>query len=156
MQERIFVDSGEALEATYHRLIPISQHMGISVRDYNGSALTIAAPLANNINHQMTAFGGSLFSLAALAGWGLMQLKLSEHDLDGNTVIAGGDVGYASPVADELVCTCPVPPEFDAFIDRLKERGRAGIAMPSVFTADDGEAAMNFNGKYVVRLRRKD
>ncbi|MBQ73546.1 MAG: hypothetical protein CMQ20_00820 [Gammaproteobacteria bacterium] len=50
------------------------------------------APLANNINHQQSAFGGSLFLLSALVGWGLLQLKLTVLNLTANPVIAGGGV----------------------------------------------------------------
>ena len=130
--------------------------MGIRVVDYSGEVLIIAAPLANNINHQQSAFGGSLFSLAALAGWGLMQLKLTELDMDGNTVIAGGGVTYSRPVFEELVCRCAVPPEWPTFEEKLRTRGKGSIGMASTFhLADDpdGEPAMAFEGNYVVRLR---
>ena len=69
MKPKIFVDSIKSLENVFHELIPISQHMGVKVVNYTGSELTLAAPLANNINHQLSAFGGSLFlSLLSPAG----------------------------------------------------------------------------------------
>ena len=95
----------EALQQAYQTLIPISQHMGIQAVSYDGQCLRVTAPLANNINHQQSAFGGSLFSLVALAGWGLLQLKITELGLDCTTVIAGGEVGYQVPVVAELCVT---------------------------------------------------
>jgi thioesterase domain-containing protein len=152
LKPEIYVDSIESLEIALHKLIPISQHMGIKVTDYTGSELTLVAPLANNINHQQTAFGGSLFSLTALAGWGLMQLKLSEENLDGNTVVAGGDVSYSAPVAEDFTCRCSLPEDWPLFLSKLKTKGKASIGMTSVVSAN-GLDAMQFNGHFVVRLR---
>jgi thioesterase domain-containing protein len=125
--------------------------MGIKVVNYTGSELTLVAPLANNINHQQTAFGGSLFSLTALAGWGLMQLKLCEENLDGNTVVAGGDVTYSAPVAEDFTCRCSLPDNWQQFLEKLKTRGKASVAMSSIISAENAEA-MQFNGTFVVRL----
>ena len=48
LKPKIFVDSIGSLENVYHELIPISQHMGVKVRNYTGSELTLVDPLANN------------------------------------------------------------------------------------------------------------
>ena len=152
LKPKIFVDSIESLEKTLHKLIPISKHMGITVTDYTGSELTLVAPLANNINHQQSAFGGSLFSLTALAGWGLMQLKLCEENLDGNTVVAGGDVTFSAPVTEDYTCRCSLPDGWPQFLEKLKSKGKAAVGMSSIVSAHGGEA-MQFNGHFVVRLR---
>ena len=154
MKPKIYVDSAESLEKICHELIPISQHMGIKVANYTGTEVTLLAPLENNINHQQSAFGGSLFSLAALAGWGLMQLKLSEENLDANTVVASGDVTYSRPVKQELSCTCSLPADWNQFLGKLHEKGKGSVTMVSTISTDEG-SAMQFNGTYVVRLRGK-
>jgi len=143
----------ESLQHAYHTLIPISQHMGIQVVSYDGSCLRVTAPLANNINHQQSAFGGSLFSLVALAGWGILQLKTTELELDCNTVIAGGEVGYHLPVFAELVCECRLPDDYAAFASRLTDTGKASILLDTGIVLD-GASAMTFSGKYVVRQTR--
>lgn len=152
MKPKIFVDSIKSLENVFHELIPISQHMGVKVVNYTGSELTLAAPLANNINHQLSAFGGSLFSIAALAGWGMMQLKLCEEHLDANTVVASGDVSFLLPVTGELCCTCSLPDDWPLFLQKIHGKGKGSVNMVSAITTDD-EAAMQFNGCYVVSLR---
>ncbi|MBD3649651.1 MAG: YiiD C-terminal domain-containing protein [Pseudomonadales bacterium] len=139
------VDSARSLEAVYHELIPISVHMGIRVSSWDGALLVLNAPLANNINHQQSAFGGSLFSLAALAGWGLLQLKLSELNLDCNTVIAGGDVSYSLPVYEELNCECAVHDNWPEVISKLRKKGKGSLVLTSKITTGDG-AAMSFTG----------
>ena len=127
--------------------------MGITVSEYDGNTLTIKAPLANNINHQQSAFGGSLFSLAALAGWGILQLKLSEMNLTGNTVIAGGDVEYSAPVFEELICKCSLPDEYNGFATRLRDTGKASLRLKSNILTGH-EKAMAFEGEYVVILQK--
>ena len=88
----IKINSVESLQRAYHDLIPINAPMVIHIDQYDGRTLIIKAPLANNINHQQSAFGGSLFLLSALVGWGLLQLKLTVLNLTANPVIAGGGV----------------------------------------------------------------
>ncbi|MEX2489932.1 MAG: YiiD C-terminal domain-containing protein [Pseudomonadales bacterium] len=149
------IDTPESLEKTYHNLIPISAHMGVKVVSWDGQKLVLQAPLANNINHQQSAFGGSLFSLAALAGWGLLQLKLAELELHCNTVIAGGDVNYAVPVFDDFTCECALPKHWPEVVTRLTTKGKGSLDLPSIIMAN-GKQAMAFNGRYVIVRKSKE
>lgn len=150
MKPEIYVDSIESLQSTMHELIPVSSAMGIRVQSYDGSALVVTAPLAANINHQQSAFGGSLFSVAVLAGWGLMQLKLSELQLDCNTVIMGAEVTYQRPVFEDLVCTCRLPDNAAALFEELAHAGKMSTRMTSRYTVAD-KTAMEVVGRYHVR-----
>ncbi|MBL4680215.1 MAG: YiiD C-terminal domain-containing protein [Pseudomonadales bacterium] len=144
------IDSVHSLEKALHDLIPISQAMGISVVHYDGTLLRLKAPLSNNINHQQTAFGGSLFSIAALSGWGLIQLKLAELNIQANTVIAGGNVSYSKPVSKDLICECRLESSYQSFVTRLQTTGKASLILqPEIILAD--ENAMSFSGKFVVK-----
>lgn len=138
------------LQGALHRLIPISKHMGIVAEHYDGNQLVLSAPLANNINHQQSAFGGSLFSLSALAGWGILQLKLTELGMTANTVIAGGDVSYDLPVFESLRCEINLPDDYPTFKEKLVSTGKASILLTSNILVGTG-SAMAFHGKYVVR-----
>lgn len=139
-----------SLQTALHTHIPISGHMGIEVDSYDGERLVLSAPLANNINHQLSAFGGSLFSLSALAGWSMVQLKLAEMKIAANTVIAGGDVSYSQPVFTTLHCEIELPAAYPAFREKLLNTGKASILLTSNILLD-GKSAMAFSGKYVVR-----
>jgi len=139
-----------SLQTALHNLIPLSEYMGVEADSYDGERLVLSAPLANNINHQHSAFGGSLFSLSALAGWGILQLKLAEMKVNANTVIAGGDVSYSQPVFSTLHCEIELPATYPTFREKLLETGKASILLTSNILLD-GESAMAFNGKYVVR-----
>lgn len=142
----------DSLKTALRNLIPISTHMGLEVISYDGDKLTLKAPLAANINHQQSAFGGSLFSVSALAGWSILQLKLGEQNLTANTVIKGGDVSYTAPVFEDIVCELRLPADFDRFMSTLKDTGRASLILKSeIFIGTDKEVAMQFTGKYVVK-----
>ena len=149
---RIFVDSTESLEKTFHELIPISRAMGVKVLDYTGQALRLYAPLNANLNHQHSAFGGSLFALAALSGWGLMQMKLSELQLDCNTVVMGGAVNYHRPVYSDLECVANLPDNADAVFARLMAETTAEIELVACCECDD-RTAMQLDGRYHLQLR---
>ncbi len=144
----------ESLQNTFHELIPISQAMGVSVFDYDGETLTITAPLAANINHQHSAFGGSLFAVAALAGWGLMQLKLSELLLDCNTVVMGGEVAYHRPVYDDLQCSVKLPAGSAAMFETLANEGTVQMELSSSILAND-KPAMQLSGRYHLKMRKQ-
>lgn len=141
-----------SLQSALHSLIPISAHMGITATSYDGQRLVLTAPLQANINHQMSAFGGSLFSVSALAGWSILQLKLGELGITANTVISGGDVGYTAPVFEDLVCEIALPDSYPEFVTKLQSSGRASLFLTSeIKLATTNESAMNFHGKYVVK-----
>lgn len=144
----------DALQQACHSLIPISVAMGVTVDHYSGDTLHLGAPLANNINHQQTAFGGSLFSLAAMTGWGLLALKTTELALDTNIVVAEGNVTYAAPVNGPLRCVCHLPEEFNEFAVSLTNTGKARLTLTLLLENNNdpgGEPAMTFTGLYIVR-----
>ena len=66
------------LENVLHSEIPLTREIGIEVVDYTGDSLTLKAPLEKNINHKCTAFGGSLYSVSVLSGWGLIHLLMKD------------------------------------------------------------------------------
>ena len=70
------------LERKLREEIPLARAMDLRVADYDGQALTLAAPLPPNINDKGCAFGGSLASLMTLAGWGLVRLQLQARGSD--------------------------------------------------------------------------
>lgn len=127
--------------------------MGIKVVSYDGQQLILSAPLENNINHQGSGFGGSLFSVAALSGWGLLQMKMSELEIVANTVIAGGEVGYSAPVYADFTCQCSIPAEdeWKAFLDKLRSAKKASIKLKPEIHCQN-RVCMGFEGNYVLAL----
>ncbi|MFA5826100.1 MAG: thioesterase domain-containing protein [Gallionellaceae bacterium] len=140
----------QKLEQTLHREIPISLEMGITVSAYDGKQLRLAAPLAPNINHKCTAFGGSLYSLAVLCGWGLLHLKLEEAGLHKHIVIQEADIRYLLPVDQNMQAECTLDEAaFRRFMRMLEKHDRSRLALDVVITHHN-QPAVEFAGRYVV------
>jgi thioesterase domain-containing protein len=144
---------GKYLEETLRTKIPITKEMGIRVASYDGYTLLLQAPLERNVNDKGTAFGGSLFSLAVLAGWGLIFLKLKEENLSGDIVIHESTISYHLPVTGILAARCSIPEgeEYADFIERLRSRGRGKISLETILSRDS-RVAVKFSGRYVVKI----
>ena len=139
-----------ALEQLLHSEIPISRAMGIRVTHYDGANLTLDAPLEPNFNHKSTAFGGSLYSLAVLCGWGLLHLKLAEVKLHRHIVIQESNIRYLHPVVQDLHAECRLDDTaFKRFLRTLDKHGRARLSL-DVVISQGNRHAVEFSGLYVV------
>lgn len=139
-----------SLERTLHGEIPISQAMGIRVASYDGTSLKLTAPLEPNINHKCTAFGGSLYSLAVLCGWGMVHLKLAEAEQHKHIVIQESNIRYLLPVDNEMQAECRMDEAaLRQFIRTLEKHGRARLPLDVVITHNN-QTAVEFSGRYVV------
>lgn len=131
------------LEDYMRRTIPLVTQMQVRVEVYDATGLTLSAPLAPNINHEFTAFGGSLASLATLACWGYLWLLL-EDESGMHMVVNEAHMRYLKPVTGQLSarCAAPAPAEQGKFLEVLARRGKArlelkaGIAEHSVLCAE--------------------
>jgi thioesterase domain-containing protein len=148
--QQIGVEALRKLEQTLHAEIPLTRAMGVCVAQFNAAGLTLRAPLAPNINHKSTAFGGSLATLATLAGWGLLQLLLREQR-PVTVVIQESSVRYLRPVAEYLqaICSMPQARELDKFLRTLTRTGMARIELEVSIPAG-GETAVKFRGWFVA------
>ena len=74
--------SEKRVERYLHQYIPLSAAMGVQVRTATVEHVKLAAPLAPNVNHTETVFGGSAAALATLSAWTLLHLRLEDAGLD--------------------------------------------------------------------------
>lgn len=65
------------LQTYLHAHIPLSGAMQVSVVQAALEGVVLSAPLAPNINHRDTVFGGSASAVASLAAWSLLHTRLS-------------------------------------------------------------------------------
>lgn len=151
-------DLARELQDVLHHEIPLSQQIGLTVVSYEDGALTLRAPLAPNINHKATVFAGSLNAVATLAGWGLTWLLLRERELRGVIVIHESASRYQRPVAHDFTATCHAPDEQQTqrFLDALRRRGKARIALAAEIHDAAGDVAVSFTGSYVAFLDAAD
>lgn len=149
--------SAEILEATMHRLIPITRAMGIGVIEHRRNRVVLKAPLAPNVNHTGTGFGGSLSTLVTLSGWALLHMLLAEQGVDATILIREGTTTYLAPVRQDFEAICEVADDkmLDQFLNTLKRKGRAAIELAAQIAIDD-TPAVRFRGSYVVLTGKKE
>lgn len=142
------------LEAVLHHDIPLTREMGIQVLGWQNHQLRLRLPLAPNINHKSTLFGGSLYCGAVLAGWGWLYLRLKEAGIDdGHIVIQDGQISYPRPVRRDGVAVCEGTDEasWEKFIKLYQRRGRARMTLNTRIMADGSEeTAVEFVGQFVL------
>jgi thioesterase domain-containing protein len=140
------------LQSMIEREIPMCSQMGISVYGGGPDGLVMRLPLGPNLNHQQTAFAGSLNALCTIAGWGTVFLLLRELGRSGNIVIRRGAIRYQEPVASpEILARCqPITAEArQYFLEMLDDKRQAKIDL-TVEIAGPSGPLVSFNGSYVV------
>jgi thioesterase domain-containing protein len=142
------------LEEFFDMQIPITREMGIRVAAFNGTSLALRAPLGPNVNDKGTAFGGSLYALLVLAGWGLLHLKLKREGLPSDVMIHEIDVTYSLPVTEDWEARCRLPEDdgYSRFLGDLRTRGRGKIRL-EVFIMQGDRVAVSFAGSYAAITR---
>jgi len=146
--------AGLGLETVLHQDIPLTRDMGLKVLSWDKHQLRLHLPLAPNVNHKSTLFGGSLYCGAVLAGWGWLHLRLQEAGInDGHIVIQEGQISYPLPVKADAVAICDGADQasWDRFVKMYQRRGRARLTLDTRIVAPDSAApAVEFVGQYVV------
>jgi thioesterase domain-containing protein len=136
-----------------HREIPLTRAMGMAATSWDGQTVTLHAPLAPNENHADTAFGGSIASMAFLAGYGLLYLIFQERGLSTRILIQKSAIEFLRPVDADLVATacCPPPADLEAMVDTLRRKRRARMTIESQVLSGKTVAATQ-SGVYVALI----
>ncbi|MBA3987921.1 MAG: GNAT family N-acetyltransferase [Idiomarina sp.] len=140
------------LQQTWQQQIPISDAMGIRIYQYTGRSLETRANLARNVNVHDTMFAGSIYSLATLTGWGMVQLQLQEKELDGAVVLAEGSIKYLKPLASEPRAVVYLE-DLHGNMQVLRKHKNAHLNV-DVTVYDEDTPVAYFNGRYVVKAQR--
>ena len=145
-------ERAQALERSLQTQIPLAGAMRVRVLLVEPDRVVIAAPLAPNVNHHRTFFGGSAATLATLAAWALTEEKLlAEQGLDVHVVIQRSTMEYLEPAAAEVEAECHAPSheEWDRFIRTIRRRGKARIDLAVELRAE-GAHVGSFQGSFVA------
>ena len=150
-----------AFEHFLHEMIPLAKAMGVGVELSDENALVLRAPKERNRNSLNTAFGGSLVSLATLAGYGVVwDLMRTETPAgrDGapekpqwHIVVKESKAAYRRPVLGDLIAICERPAQaaIAEFKDALTRYGKAKLKVRAR-VVEGGETAVDFQAAYVV------
>jgi thioesterase domain-containing protein len=133
----------------------LARHIGIIVESADDSAVVLRAPLAPNANYKGTAFGGSLYSVAVLAGWAWVTRYLAARGLAADAVIQESNVRFLAPVQGELRASVAAPPDaqIDKFRKMLQRAGRGRIRLCVEINYDQTLATL-FEGVFAAAVRR--
>jgi thioesterase domain-containing protein len=102
------------IEIVSHKLrsqVPLMAHMKVDLVSWDGATLVLEAPLEPNLNTHGTAFGGSLYNVAAMAGWGAVHLTLMDAGHTTGVWVVKGEIEYKSPVRGVLRAVATVSAE---------------------------------------------
>jgi thioesterase domain-containing protein len=144
-----------ALELFLHEMIPLAKAMGVGVEVSDARALVLTAPKEQNKNSLNTAFGGSLVSLATLAGYGVVwELMKNEKGADTphwSIVVKESRAAYRRPVLGDLraICERPAQAAIAEFKDALARYGKAKLKLRAR-VIEAGETAVDVTAAFVV------
>lgn len=140
-----------ALEAYLHEHIPLSAAMCVSVRTSSDDAVVLDAPLAPNINHRDTVFGGSASALAILAAWSLVHVRLQASGQSCRLVVQRNSVEYTAPMAGDFsaVARLSDPSAWERLTRTLSRHGIARIDVVCELSSDECVCG-TFEGTFVA------
>ncbi|HEV7309503.1 YiiD C-terminal domain-containing protein [Ensifer sp.] len=139
------------LETYLHAHIPLSAAMQVHVDEVNLEHVQLSAPLAPNINHRETVFGGSASALTILSAWSLLHVRLRAASIAARLVIQSNRMDYLKPVAGAFVARSSLADaeRWPGFLQMLERRGRARAVVVADLL-DGSDTAGRFEGVFVA------
>lgn len=125
--------------------------MQVRVEVATPDEVILAAPLAPNINHRETVFGGSASALAILSAWSLLHVKLTSAGRRTRLVIQRNTMRYEQAIQGDFHARAETPSDdaWRAFTRMLERKGRARITVASRLLYE-GRDAGHFEGEFVA------
>lgn len=143
----------QSLQARVLFDLPIINALGVRIEDFDGRRLRLTLPLEQNRNDKNTAFAGSIASAGALTGWSLLTLAVAERMGESDIAIYQCQIDYSRPVTTDFCGQAELPQaEFDALLERLRDKGRGKINLSISVSDETGEAA-SLTAAYAVRIK---
>jgi thioesterase domain-containing protein len=145
------LSSAKELTEYLHAHIPLSRAMKAEVVTCDPEAAVLRAPLAPNINHRNTVFGGSASALALLAGWTLLHARLVAEGHQSRLVIQEHTIHFRRPLEAAFSARCEMPGggAWERFLGGLQRKGAGRITLKVILRCEDVDAAF-FEGEYVA------
>jgi thioesterase domain-containing protein len=139
------------VEAYLRQHIPIAAAMGVSVEACGPHQVILTAPLAANVNHRATVFGGSASAVAILAAWTWLHFTLRDDGLSCRVVIQRNEMEYLLPIDGDFSATCEglTGASHTKFKQTLRRYGKARAKLRTLLHLH-GEIVARFSGDYVV------
>ncbi len=141
----------DEITAYVHQHIPITASLRARIEWYDGDSVRVSAPLAPNLNHTGTVFGGSLSAVAILSGWVLLHLQLQDRGIAARVVIQRTALEFEAPVDGDFTATATLPqaPAWDRFLATLSRHRSARVTVASSLACASGVGGRH-EGTYVA------
>ena len=145
------VMSTAELERYLHDHIPLSRAMAVGVVSADIGEVVLSAPLAPNINHRDTLFGGSASAIAILAAWSLLHTRLRAEGRASRLVIQRNTMDYEQPILGDFTARAQLQQAdgWGPFTRMLARKGKARIAVQSVLE-QGGQVVGRLTGEFVA------
>lgn len=141
----------QAVQQYLHDHIPLSKAMQVEVLSVKPDEVVLSAPLAPNINHKETVFGGSASAVAILAAWSLLHTKLKSTAINSQLVIQSNTMNYLLPINGTFTARSFIEGAADwpRFVRTLERKGRARITVTAVLECE-GQQVGRLTGEFVA------
>lgn len=137
---------GSHLDHVRHKLrsqLPLIAHMGVDLVSWDGRTAVVEAPLAPNLNTHGTAFGGSLYNVAAMTGWSAVHLTLMDAGHTPSVWVVKGEIEYRTPVRGILRGVATLDDATRAnLIAGYESKGRVKASIDVVIREGDQDAVL--------------
>jgi len=139
------------LQSYLHERIPLSRAMAVEVRSATPEGVELFAPLAPNINHRDTVFGGSASAVAILAAWCALYVRMRAEQRAGRIVIRRNRMSYERPITGDFTAKS-APPDAAAWGKMVATlaKGRPARVHVSTTLECSGQTAGVLEGEFVV------
>jgi thioesterase domain-containing protein len=140
-----------ALQSYLHERIPLSRAMAVEVRSATAEGVELFAPLAPNINHRDTVFGGSASAVAILAAWCALYVRMRAEQRAGRIVIRRNRMSYERPITGDFIARS-APPDAEAWARAVATLGKGRPTRVHVGTTLEcsGQTVGVLEGEFVV------
>ncbi len=143
-------------EAECRADIPLLTAMQLEFVRYDELVLTMAAPLAPNINNKGTAFGGSIASICLFGGWAVSTLACLDRGIENTEIVVyRSTMTFERPAKGQLSIHAAIDrADFENCLTRLTshtdEKARLDI---DVALFHEQRRCATMAGHYVVWLK---
>jgi thioesterase domain-containing protein len=139
----------QGLQAYLTARIAPARALGLTVEGVD--PVTIAAPLEANLNDKGTGFAGSLFAVAALAGWAHLMRWCAAESLDAEVALQSSTARFLAPArAGFRAIAHGLEPAQRRKLERMLVRSGRGRAEIAVDVMCHEALVMSFAGAYAV------
>lgn len=143
-----------ALADYLHQNIPLSRAMDVTVQEASVEEVVLTAPLNPNLNMHGTMFGGSVATLALMAAWSLLHLRLVSAGIESQLVIHRTEMEYLKPISGTAEAVARLDSvDWEGFLQTLERRhkGRLKVVADVLY---DGAVAARLVGEFVAIVDR--